>query len=355
MKTGNLRILTGTAGLIKNMNSGGDRFIKLDNVKAVLVFCVVLGHIIGYNTEDEAPFYQALFLFIYSFHMPLFIFISGYFHKNKDIKNKIIYYLILGGMLRIVVFAVNNLVLKNPGSLSFLTTDGCAWFLFAAAAYTALEYLLRNYSPLLVFVLALILACFAGYDTDIDDFLVLSRIIVFFPFYHAGCCAKKDNVFRNFLKPEKRLLKCSRAFLSAAALCAWAAICVFCLDSVYELRPFFTGRHPFGGLYSDSFSGFLTRFLCYAISFMAGTALLYLVPDKKIPFLTKIGERSLSVYFWHRPVIYILDSLGVTDLCFGSELSLLWCTAAALIITAVFGFHVFYRPFEWLKRQIFKL
>ena len=336
------------------MNSGGDRFIKLDNVKAVLVFCVVFGHIIGYNTEDEAPFYQALFLFIYSFHMPLFIFISGYFHKNKDIKNKIVYYLVLGGMLRIIIFAVNNLILKAPGSLSFLTTDGCAWFLFALAAYTAIEYLLRNYSPKLVLILALILACFAGYDTDIDDFLVLSRIIVFFPFYHAGCCAQRGAAFMNFLKPENKLRRYGYFFICVLALCAWAAICVFNLEGVYELRPFFTGRHPFGEMYSDSFSGLLTRLLCYAITFIAAASVLYLVPDRKIPLLSKTGERSLAVYFWHRPVIYILDCYGVNDLCFGSEYSLLWCALLAAAITAVFGLNIFYRPFKWFKRQIFR-
>lgn len=56
----------------------------LDSVKAVLIFFVILGHCItriGENTECITLFFNV----IYSFHMPLFVFISGFFfNSNKD-------------------------------------------------------------------------------------------------------------------------------------------------------------------------------------------------------------------------------------------------------------------------------
>lgn len=54
-----------------------NRIIWLDNLKGVLILLVVLGHAI--QAINPVSFQQdPLFLFIYSFHMPLFMFVSGY-------------------------------------------------------------------------------------------------------------------------------------------------------------------------------------------------------------------------------------------------------------------------------------
>lgn len=58
------------------MNKGRD--IGFDMVKLITIFLVIVGHIIqfiGINWYD----YFGVEKFIYSFHMPLFIIISGYF------------------------------------------------------------------------------------------------------------------------------------------------------------------------------------------------------------------------------------------------------------------------------------
>ena len=53
------------------------RIHYLDSLKAILILLVVLGHAVQFNdTEHYAN--SILFRFIYSFHMPLFFFISGY-------------------------------------------------------------------------------------------------------------------------------------------------------------------------------------------------------------------------------------------------------------------------------------
>ena len=54
----------------------------LDNVKVVLLFLVVFAHIL--ERFLEVKLYNSLYVIIYSFHMPLFIFISGYLSKNTD-------------------------------------------------------------------------------------------------------------------------------------------------------------------------------------------------------------------------------------------------------------------------------
>ncbi len=62
------------------MNNENTRNILLDNLKGFVIFTVVLGHTFEWYrpTSLLMKFTHDL---IYQFHMPLFIFISGYFSK----------------------------------------------------------------------------------------------------------------------------------------------------------------------------------------------------------------------------------------------------------------------------------
>ena len=58
------------------------RIEKWDILKFVLIFLVVLGHICDQYVKQSAAV-RAIWLCIYSFHMPLFFFVSGLFSKRK--------------------------------------------------------------------------------------------------------------------------------------------------------------------------------------------------------------------------------------------------------------------------------
>lgn len=64
-----------------------ERIAYWDNVRFFLIILVVIGH--GIHVYDSKIF-SALFLFIYSFHMPLFVLIAGMFHKNENIEKRVI-------------------------------------------------------------------------------------------------------------------------------------------------------------------------------------------------------------------------------------------------------------------------
>ncbi|WP_426638635.1 acyltransferase family protein [Priestia aryabhattai] len=52
-----------------------------DNVKFILIVLVVFGHLLTPFINDE-QWLRTLYIFIYTFHMPAFILISGYFAKG---------------------------------------------------------------------------------------------------------------------------------------------------------------------------------------------------------------------------------------------------------------------------------
>lgn len=67
-----------------------DRDLSLDFMKGFAIFLVVLGHVLQYTSGVEHhPFRD----FIYSIHMPLFFFVSGFLASKKlGTKQNILFY-----------------------------------------------------------------------------------------------------------------------------------------------------------------------------------------------------------------------------------------------------------------------
>lgn len=66
------------------------RIEYIDNLKAFAIFTVVLGHSLSLIWGDWRGVDMPLYTFIYSFHMPLFMFLSGICVSKDRISNKII-------------------------------------------------------------------------------------------------------------------------------------------------------------------------------------------------------------------------------------------------------------------------
>lgn len=58
---------------------------KFDFIKGILIILVVIGHAIQalYGIDNKEVWYNPIFNIVYTFHMPLFIFISGYFFSSS--------------------------------------------------------------------------------------------------------------------------------------------------------------------------------------------------------------------------------------------------------------------------------
>lgn len=65
------------------MNSR-ERLYYIDNLKGILILLVILGHCVQFTVQDFD--HHPLFRFIYSFHMPLFMAVSGYVSYKPQLK-----------------------------------------------------------------------------------------------------------------------------------------------------------------------------------------------------------------------------------------------------------------------------
>ncbi len=316
------------------------RSAKWDILKFTMMFFVVLGHCAEFNTNISENI-QRLFLFIYTFHMPVFIFVSGLFSKktvNEKRKEKILGYFVLYVVSKGIFFTYNAIA-NGKFSFSLFKEGGLPWFMLALFAFSLITILLKNVSPAYVLAFSILLACLSGYDKTIFIELSLSRLIVYYPFYYLGYCldpSKLEVLSKGILKK-----------LAAVAIIAITAVLILKADinTVHKLHPLLTGTNPFSSLGNWANYGFLLRLGSYAVSLTVGAAWIVIMPSRT-PFgiAEKCGKRTLSVYLIHYVVLYILyNKLGITEkLLEFLPMSAGWhIIPLALVLTVVLSLPIF--------------
>lgn len=307
-----------------------------DNLKCFLIILVVVGHFIEPLVPDS-PDAKKVWLWIYSFHMPLFIFIAGYFHRNVKIIPKMYMYFALGFLSKFLLFVPRLFWSENPG-FSLLSESGLPWFMFAMGLFIGVSYLLRNLDARLVLGMSILIAFFAGYDKSVKDYFVLSRFLVFFPFYYSGVLLQPINIPERLSKI--RWSKLIGIFVLGGVLFLFISN----ISDFYHFRPYFTGRNPYGW-HRDI--GIIFRMVAYFISFVMCIALLAACPRKNLGFFTVVGSRSLQIYFWHRFFISIAVHYGILSLAATSIGKLIYG-----LLAVAFAIFLSLRPWQFPVVQI---
>lgn len=114
------------------------RITYLDSLKAILILLVILGHAVQFNTEEYET--NPLFQFIYSFHMPLFLFISGYLTCRGSFKRWNIGKRALQLLLPFITWALISPFLESRAFTikPFLYPDTGLWFLYNLFFYSVI-------------------------------------------------------------------------------------------------------------------------------------------------------------------------------------------------------------------------
>lgn len=286
-----------------------------DNIKGLLILLTVFAHIL-YQLQYKSDTIDSTVDFIYMFHMPAFVFVSGYFGKSDNSRS-------FRSIIKLVVlfFIFNSIMGFIYGFSSLLKPVYSYWYLAALIVWrlTAHHIAKFRYTNLVLFAVAL----FAGFFSDIDNTFAAARIIGFYPFYMAGyLLSGEQNRQLTAQKPSKRILKGLAALLGAAAI-AFAADRLFSFsDSELQMSA-----------YSDGFEA-LGRIVLFVIAFMAIYALRCLTPDVKIPLLTLFGKNSLWIFLFHR-----IFTLRISDWIDGLPVPIIYAISvpAAIIICLAFG------------------
>ncbi len=183
----------------------GNRDRKLDALKGFAMILVVMGHIIAFSNSGDLS-KNFLFNFIYSFHMPLFFFISGYlvFGRYGPTPGKWIYrkfrqlivpYILFTIFYFYILFGRPMFELSPAGVISTLfrfSVPDSAWFLpvlFESLILLALciegEKIAGTCSFAIFFLIFSISVPLIGLDSN----PVLHQIVVYTPYVLAGYLA----------------------------------------------------------------------------------------------------------------------------------------------------------------------
>ncbi|MBO1216996.1 acyltransferase family protein [Staphylococcus nepalensis] len=280
-----------------------ERDFFFDNARMILIFLVVFGHLLQPYTE-ESKYLSSLYLTIYSFHMPCFLFISGYFAKKAGqagYLEKVSKKLLVPYFIFFVFFTFYYYFTGKEDSVTFDPFDPvfALWFLLTLFFFHVILVIVKDYKPYYVLPIAIIISLFAGYSDNIDNYLSFSRTIMFFPIFYLGYLFTSNHTLT--LRNKK------------FAPIAMGVLVIFFI--IYTIHPinsdWLLGHSPYMSLEGklDLYSP-IKRLLLYFTILITMFSFLNLVPEKE-RFFTYIGRRTMYVYLLHGIVIGVIRGFGV--------------------------------------------
>ncbi|MDD3027778.1 MAG: acyltransferase family protein [Erysipelotrichaceae bacterium] len=279
------------------------RLYKFDNLRFLLMFLVVLGHLLEIY---PSPVGMQVYRVIYSFHMPLFIFISGYFAKYdraKILANLVYPYIIF----QFLYLFFSQIILKKPDIvIQFTTPFWILWYLMAIVfCYMLLPMFSGATGKRRIMIIAGLfgLGLLAGYENTIGYYLSLGRFFSFLPFFVLGYFARDGLVWLSGIKPSVQLTDLLKLAGALFIICA----IVYVIKSP-DLTPavFYQSMS-----YKMAKSNVFLKLCSYVIALVWIGSLLVLVPEKRIPLVTSLGLYTLPVYLLHG---FIIKAVGNMDL-----------------------------------------
>ncbi|GAA3974738.1 acyltransferase family protein [Streptomyces marokkonensis] len=194
-----------------------------DNAKYLAIVLVGVGHAWGQILDGNRSV-ETLYRVLYTFHMPAFIIISGYFSRSFDMSPKRVKRLITSVAVPYVVFevayALHRRVSEDPSNdISLLDPTYLLWFLCALFIWrltTPIWQTVRWPLPI-----ALAIAALASVTPTIGNDLNMQRVLQFLPCFVLGLVLRPEH-FQLVRRRSVRIL--SVPVVAAAVVIGWWSV-----------------------------------------------------------------------------------------------------------------------------------
>lgn len=324
------------------------RSARLDNLKCLLIFCVVLGHLLELQDGVATDY---LYLTIYTFHMPLFVWVSGYVARPAD--RRCLRSLALPYVIFQLLYSLAAVYLwGTEEEIKLLEPYWLMWFLMALLIWRLLIPLLEASTPrrqALTLAGAFALSLFTGWSTELRYVLSFQRMMALLPMFLLGYyCRGYQTQVLQWWKAQGRTKRNLFRLALGLVIVAGLLLIFYYYDQGEILRRWLYWKYPYG----KRGGSVLTRaaFTVYAVIWLG--FILTLIPGKTIPGLTRIGQNTLPVYLLHGFVIEALDWSGIYD-AQGEPwlLTLILLVAMVLLFSSPVVGDLFRRCFNPKKKQ----
>ncbi|WP_326765579.1 acyltransferase family protein [Streptomyces sp. NBC_01591] len=277
-----------------------------DNVKYLAIVLVAVAHS-WEPVMDGSRTARALYMVAYTFHMPAFIIVSGYFSRSFDMSAAKVKRLVTGVAVPYVVFETAYSLFKRYAddsadpAISLLDPWYLTWFLVALFVWrltTPLWQSLRHPLPV-----ALVIAVLASVCPTIGDDLDLQRVLQFLPFFVLGLRLKPEH-FQLVRRREVRMLALP-LFAGALLFAYWAA-------PRMQLGWFYRSNSA-QEMGAPWWSGAVMTLVMFGCALLLSIGFLSWVPRRHMWF-TVLGAGTICGYLLHGFLIKGAGYAGVFDI-----------------------------------------
>ncbi len=279
------------------------RDFMFDNYRAFLIVLVVLGHFIEPSYTDTV-FLTNLKYFIFAFHMPAFIFISGYFALKKMSPWKLVQKLLVPYLVFEIIyyFTYENIIHKET-EFDILYPKFSLWFLLAIFCYKlVIHYVVKIPYHLPLAVLG---GLAIGFSDMVSNFISIPRIVYFFPFFILGYHFREKDVLGRIKRSRYARMCTAAAVLIIAAFVIFLAADTVHLDVTPKI---FYGRYNYEFLGQTALTGISVRMVAYFVGAALTLAFLFVMPKGETKY-SGVGRDTMSVYLFHGLVYNCLKDM----------------------------------------------
>ncbi len=279
-----------------------DRDARIDSIKFFLIFCVALGHCFGEFWDK--PYVLPTYNFIYLFHMPLFIFLSGYFTKKRSLHSRDFW---ISELKLLETFIVFNFIHKIPTFFTepielqdLIVPSWSLWYLLSLICWRFLIQIMASTfkNRKVLITVAFLLGALIGFST-LSGALSIQRTFCFFPFFVAGYCVAQNNFI-------EKIRSVNHIF--AIAICAVTVIACFGFLN-FDIHHVIWGLHPYEEFDVAVGYAFSLRLAFYVVALSLCFSIINLFSFKS-PFMAKEGRNTLVYYMYHTLLLLLFFDLA---------------------------------------------
>lgn len=273
-----------------SLDTRGETFFL--NLRFMLIITVFIGNAIEPLIGSMNSLHN-LYMWIFSFHMPLFVLVTGYFAKKhlSDTQGR---HILLQIGLQYIIFQtlyslLDTTLFKVQGiHHSFFAPYLLIWFLASHAFWRLLVMGMSKWTPAAQFIFAVATGITVGYLQLDGIWFSISRTFVYLPFFLLGYHFS----FKTFINLYQKWIKITAAAVSVLLLI---------------LLPIWSSWLPIGWLYGSMtymqlghqewYAG-IYRLATYGLQIIAAMAFMGWVPYQ-MSRMTDWGSRTLYVFLLH--------------------------------------------------------
>lgn len=302
-----------------------ERLPYIDNLKGFLILLVVIGHLSSYSDVSECKAAVALSNFIYTFHMPLFLFCSGLFvarsYENSGRAGSwggqiatALSFVVIYVLFRVAGYLV-TVSFGGAASLNLAYMGSGAWYLFVLACFLLISPVISKIRFSWALGISLLLSVANAVWNQDQTFLSSSRFFTYLPWFVLGyyCTGRRLIKIRQRLS-DLSLAKRGTVVMSAVLLLVAYYLALYVglpVEFVHLERQLSTGLHTAAdiewvfGFEDNAFlvALVIARLLHYVLVALVCLCAMAVCPVRSLP-MTKWGKNSLQVYLVHLLVLY---------------------------------------------------